>query len=94
MWSAWSKQLLQVNTHHGLAGSGAKTGDEVEHAGREASLDNVLADLERGERGRLGRLEDDRVAGREGGRNLPSKHGSGEVPAGNEYESGYLRLTG
>jgi hypothetical protein len=63
-----------------LAGGGAVTGDDVDHAGREADLADQLGDGERAERRELGGLEHDGVAGGERGAELPAGEHQREVP--------------
>ncbi len=55
-------------------------GDDVEHALREAALDGEPFELERAQRGQLGRLEDDRVARGERRPELPGGDRQREVP--------------
>jgi len=53
--------------------------EEVRTSG-EAGLDEKLASTESSERRLLGRLEDDRVAASESGRDLPREHQQREIP--------------
>ena len=55
-------------------------GDDVEDALRQARLERDPLQLDGAERGQLGRLEDDGVAGGEGRRDLPGGDHEGEVP--------------
>ncbi len=62
-------------------GAGAAVaGDDVDDAGRQLGLAEDVAEEERRERRRLGRLEHDGVPGRERGRDLPGQHQQREVP--------------
>ena len=62
-----------------LAGA-AGAGHDVDHARREVGLLADLGEQQRGQRRRLGRLEDDGVAGGQGRRDLPGEHEQREVP--------------
>ncbi len=68
----------------GVGGQGragrAGAGDDVDDTGRKVRLADDLGQEERGERRRLGRLEDDGVAGCQGGGELPRRHQQREVP--------------
>ena len=64
-----------------LPGRVAVAGDHVEHAGGE-DLGAELGQLQRRQRRRLGRLEDDRVAGRQRRPDLPHRHHQRVVPRG------------
>ena len=55
-------------------------GDDVDDAGRQVGLAADVGEEERGQRRRGGGLEDDRVARREGRRDLPGEHQQREVP--------------
>ena len=59
----------------------AVAADHVEDAGRE-DLRAPLGQLQGGDRGRLGRLQDDRVAGRQSRADLPDRHHQRVVPGG------------
>ena len=59
---------------------GAGAGDDVDHARRQVGLLADLGEQQRRQRRGLGRLEDDGVAGRERGRDLPGQHQEREVP--------------
>jgi ParB family chromosome partitioning protein len=62
-------------------GAGAPVaGDDVHDAGGQLGLAEDVTEQERAERRRLGRLEHDRVAARERGRDLPREHEEREVP--------------
>ena len=63
-----------------VAGGLAKAGDDVEHAGREAGLGDQVGEAQRGQRGLLGGLQDDRAAGGERRRDLLHRHHQREVP--------------
>jgi ParB family chromosome partitioning protein len=67
----------------------AESGDDVDHAGREAGLFEDLAEQQRGERGLLGRFEDDGVAGSQRGRQLERGHQQREVPRHDEATYAY-----
>ena len=54
--------------------------DDVDDSGRQLRLPAHVREEQRRQRGRLGRLEHDRVAAREGGRDLPREHEQREVP--------------
>ena len=58
----------------------ARAGDDVDDARRELRFLDDLREEERGERRRLGGLEDHGVAARERGRDLPRRHEQREVP--------------
>lgn len=58
----------------------AEARDDVDDAGGEAGLLDELGEHETGEGRLLGRLEDDGVAGGQGGADLPRQHEQGEVP--------------
>ena len=62
-------------------GAGAAVaGDDVDDARRQLRLAADVGEEERGQRRRLGRLQHDRVPGRERGRDLPRQHQEREVP--------------
>ncbi|HEX3057468.1 MAG TPA: aldehyde dehydrogenase family protein, partial [Gaiellaceae bacterium] len=63
-----------------VAAGVAGAGDDVDDARREVGLAAHVGEEQRRERGGLGRLEYDRVAGRERGRDLPGQHQQREVP--------------
>ena len=56
------------------------TGDDVDDARRQLCLPKHVAEEERRQRRRLGRLQHDRVAGSKRGRDLPGEHQEREVP--------------
>jgi hypothetical protein len=58
----------------------AVAGDDVDHAGGRPASVADLGEQERGQRGVLGRLEDDGVAAGQRGRDLPGQHQQREVP--------------
>ena len=68
------------------AGDRAGAGDDVDDAGGGAGLGERLGEEERGERGDLGGLEDDRVAGGDGGQDLPRGHLQRVVPRGDRAD--------
>ena len=63
-----------------LPAHAAGPGDHVQHALGQARLERDPLQLERGQRRQLGRLQHDRVAGRERGRDLPRGDHEREVP--------------
>ena len=65
--------------HERVARGLALAGDDVEHAGRE-DVRGDLGEAQRAQRRELGRLEHDRVAGRERGPELPGRHVQRVVP--------------
>ena len=58
----------------------AEAGQDVDDAGGDAGLEQQLAEVERGERGLLGGLEHDGVAGGDRRDDLEGRHGQREVP--------------
>jgi hypothetical protein len=64
----------------GGPGGSADARDHVQHARGEARLDHQLAQQQGGQRGLLGRLEDDRATGRQCRGHLPHRHQVREVP--------------
>ena len=58
----------------------AGPGHDVEHARRQAGVERQAAEHQRGQRRQLGRLEHDRVAGRERRPDLPGRHVERVVP--------------
>lgn len=75
-----------VNVHVGGDGStssATETRDDVDDAGREASLNDQLGGIQTRQRSLLRSLDDDGVAGSDGGTDLPSPHEDGEVPGNN-----------
>ena len=73
------------------AGRRAVAGDDVDRARREADLRRELRDAEHGQRRLRVRLEDDRAAGGESGRELPRRHQQRVVP-GNDLRADTHRL--
>ena len=63
-----------------LAGHPARAGDDVDHAVGEPGLVRGLGEQQRGQRGELGGLEHDRVAGRDRRQDLPRRHLQRVVP--------------
>src|SRR5918996_1606541 len=72
--------LVHVGVLDDLGAGAPVAGDDVDDARGQPGLAEDVAEEERAERRRLGRLEDDSVAGRERGRDLPREHEEGEVP--------------
>ena len=68
--------LVRHQRHPGLA----RARDDVDDAGRQVGLAAHVGEEERGQRRRGGGLEHDRVARREGRRDLPGEHQQREVP--------------
>lgn len=58
----------------------AKSGDDVDDTGREASFFDELGGVESAERGLFGGFEDDHVAACDSRADLPGPHKQGEVP--------------
>src|SRR5687768_2335143 len=58
----------------------ARATDKVHDARRQLGLEKQLCKFQRGNRGRFGRLEHDRVSHRERGRDFPRQHEQGEIP--------------
>ena len=61
---------------------GAGSGDDVDHARRNSGIDQRLDQIEGGERGVHGGLDDAGVAADQRGQELPGGDGHGEVPGG------------
>jgi len=61
-------------------GGAAEAGDDVNHTGREASLDDQLRGVQTGQRGLFSGLENNGVTGGDGGADLPGPHEEREVP--------------
>ncbi len=59
---------------------GTEAGDDVDHAGREARLLDQLHEFEHRRRGEFRRLQHDRVAGGERGRELPRGEQQRRIP--------------
>ena len=70
----------------GLADDSTRSGEDVDDPGRDACGQCVLGDHQRGERGDLGGLEDDRVPRRDGGQDLPHGHLQRVVPGGDRAD--------
>ncbi len=66
--------------HQVLARDPARAGDDVDHAVRDAGQGAGPGEHQRGQRGQLGRLEDDGVAGRDRREDLPGGHLERVVP--------------
>lgn len=78
-----------------LAGDGANAGDDVDDARWEAGLDHKLAEVESGQWGLLGGLEDNCISAGKGWRDFPGEHHEGEVPVMmSEPWSSWADLTG
>ena len=72
-----------VDVHVGGDGGAsdlAEAGDDVEDTSGEAGLLDEVGKDKGGQRGLLGSLHDDGVAGGQGGADLPGEHEDGEVP--------------
>ncbi len=65
-----------------VADVGAGSGDEVDDARRNAGIDKGLDEVQRGERGVVGGLDDAGIAANQRGQELPGGDGHGEVPGG------------
>src|SRR5579859_2863927 len=65
------------------AGSFAEPGHDVNDSFRNAGFEEQLAQTERRKGSLLGGLEDDAVAGGEGGAEFPCGHEEGEIPRDN-----------
>jgi hypothetical protein len=74
-----------------LAGDVAVPGHHVDHAGGQSGRVHALREQLRAERCVLGRLEDDRAAGGERGRDLADDHGDRVVPRrdGGDHADGF-----
>ena len=72
--------LVDAGMLHERHPDGARPRDDVDDAGRQLGLLAHLGEEERRERGGRGGLEDDRVAGGQGRRDLPGQHQQREVP--------------
>ena len=78
---AGERQPVNVGTlNEFIARVAPRAHDEIQHARRKACLRKDFDDFHRRERGDCGRLEDDRVAADEGGRDLPNGNRDGEIP--------------
>ena len=65
-------------------GGRARACHQVDHPAWQASLLQYIDQEHCGQWGEVGRLEDDRASGGEGGRDLAGRHGEREVPGGDE----------
>ena len=72
--------ILSTSASTSAAPVRAVAGDDVDDARRQLGLAEHVAEEQRGERRRLGRLQHDGVAGGERGRELPREHQQREVP--------------
>ncbi len=70
----------QVMRGERRSGAFAVAGEDVDHALGEAGFHEELGQAQPGERGLLGQLEDDGIAGRQGRAQLPGSHQQREVP--------------
>ena len=80
--------VLRQSVARGLA----EAGDDVDHPGRVTGLDCQLAQAQRGQGGRIGRLEHDRTASGQRRAPLPGDHEQREVP-GDDLPSDADRLS-
>src|SRR5207253_9387151 len=72
--------LIHVRVLHDQLAGRAIAGQDVDDSGRQADLLAYLGEGERGDRREFRGLQDDRVAGRERGGDLPGEHEEREVP--------------
>ena len=77
---ARERDLVHVRVLDELRARAAVAGDDVDDPGRQLGLTEHVREQERRERSRLGRLQHDRVPGRERRRDLPGEHEQREVP--------------
>ena len=77
---AGERDLVDVGVLDERGAGAAVAGDDVDDARAAARPGGGRREEERRQRGRLGRLEDDGVARRERGRDLPGQHEQREVP--------------
>ncbi|CAM5504566.1 hypothetical protein SFUMM280S_08997 [Streptomyces fumanus] len=70
----------------GPSGDRAVAGQHLEEVLGQARVEGEVGEAERGERGGLGGLEQDRVAGGEGGGGAPGGDRHGEVPGGDHAD--------
>ena len=77
---AGERDLVDVPVLDDGAAGVAGAGHDVDDAGRQVGLLADLGEQQRGQRGGLGRLEDDGVAGGQRRRDLPRQHQHREVP--------------
>jgi hypothetical protein len=66
--------LVDVRVGHQRLAGPAITGDDIDHAGRQADLLAQLGKAEGCQRGELCRLEHNGVPHRQGGRDFPGQH--------------------
>ena len=77
---ARERDLVDVRVRDERGAGAAVAGDDVDDARRQLRLAQDVAEEQRGQRRRLGRLEHDGVAARERRRDLPREHQQREVP--------------
>src|SRR3954470_3791031 len=77
---AGERDLVDAAGGHDRGARAPVAGDDVDDAGRKLGLPQHIAEEQRRERRRLGRLENDRVPGGQCGRDLPREHQQREVP--------------
>jgi hypothetical protein len=80
---ASKRHLVDTGMGHQSAAGLPRAGDNVDHARREIGLPADLRERQRGQRRRLGRLEDHGVAAGQRGGDLPRQHEQREVPRDN-----------
>ena len=77
---AGERQLVEARmVQHGLTAARTAARQDVDHAGRENLIEEP-PELDERERRRGRRLDDDRIAGRQRGRDLPGAHQKRKVP--------------
>src|SRR5205823_1128102 len=74
--------------------SGAAPEDDIEDSRRDSSFFETARDVPGRQWGNLGRLEDDRVAERQGGRGFPDRNRDGEVPGSDQRTDSQRYATG
>ena len=77
---AGERDLVDARVLDERGAGAAVAGDDVDDAGRQLGLADDVAEEQRGQRRRLGRLQHDGVPGRERRRDLPREHQQREVP--------------
>ncbi len=77
---ARERDLPHLRVRHERGARRARARDHVDDAGREVGLLEEAREVERGERRRLGRLQDRHVPARERRRELPRGHEEREIP--------------
>jgi hypothetical protein len=77
---AGERDLVDVRVLDERSAGAAVARDDVHDTGGQLRLAQDVAEEERGQRRRLGRLQDHGVPRREGGRDLPREHQEREVP--------------